>query len=376
MDEERQPDEEKKEGQDDSIYSDILDALDSNPTGENGTSQIDNFQTDSELTSTTGPLIQSLFPYAPDINDPNAYPDFQGAKFYYDTRDYDRAVATLINIFRAGTPTDKNMASELVLEIAKSTPDVLHHLLPYLVILEGSQDPIINMNINNALMYIREDYNAVITQLKEGIKSFIENYYKQNNTTYIPFIDILTAIGTSLEVIVKVLELQTKNREIPGKLDFTSQVFAYEPPGALFLCPHCGAELKKDAKFCPKCLNDVYKCSICFRFIKNDELVKCPKCDAPAHERHFLEWVKKTGSCPVCQNKLYEQEVAKITCVVCGLEIKSDEKPENLIKCPNCGTLAHREHYLEYIKISKTCPECKKEFSTKEIKELMKKKKK
>lgn len=368
----------KKAGSDDSIYSDILDALDSPSSGEANASSGSHSKIDQVSTSDQVQTPQSLFPYAPDFNDSNAYPDFQGAKFYFDTRDYDRAVNTLINIFRAANiPTDQNMASELVLEMAKTTPESLGPLLPYLILVEGAEDPIINMNINNAIIYLREPYNSTISKLKAGTKSFIEAYYSEHNTTYIPFMDILISIGTSLEVIIKILETQTKNREIPGKLDFTSQVFAYEPPGALFLCPHCGMEVDKDAKYCsnPTCSRQIFKCAICFRFIKDEELVKCPKCDATAHELHFLEWVKKTGSCPVCQNKLYEQEVAKVKCVVCGLEIKSDEKPELLIKCPRCGTLAHRDHFLDYLKMSNSCPDCKAGFSSKEIKDLMKKKK-
>ncbi len=375
MSDEERTNQDKKKGPDDSVYSDILDALDSSLSNEEGSLQTGAGQAKSAQTGDTAAIPQALFPYAPDVNDPNAYPDFQGAKFYFDTRNYDNAVYTLINIFRAGNPTDQNMASELVLEMAKNVPERLHLLLPYLTLVEASKDPIINMNISNTLMYIREDYNQTIGRLKEGIKDFIQKYYKQNNSTYIPFIDILTAMGTSVEVIIKVLETQTKNREIPGKLDFTTQVFAYEPPGALYSCPHCGIQLDKDAKFCSNCHEDVFKCAICFRFIKNDELVRCPKCNATAHEQHFLEWIKKTGACPVCQNKLYEQEVAKVSCVVCGLEIKSTEKPEDLIKCPQCGALAHKDHWLDYIKISKACPECKKAFSSKEIKELLKKKK-
>jgi predicted RNA-binding Zn-ribbon protein involved in translation (DUF1610 family) len=222
-------------------------------------------------------------------------------------------------------------------------------------------------------MYIREPYNAVTAQLKLGIKTYIENYYSQLNTTYIPFVDILSAIGTSLEVIIKVLDLMTKNREVLGKLDYTTQVFAYEPPGALFLCPNCGVEVKKDATFCSKCLNDIFKCAICFRFIKPSELVRCPKCNTTAHEQHFLEWVKKTGACPVCQNKLYEQEVAKVTCAVCGLEIKSTEKIENLIKCPKCASLSHKDHYISYVKMSKVCPSCKKPVDFKELRKELKK---
>ncbi|MFX1293481.1 MAG: hypothetical protein ACFFD2_01290 [Promethearchaeota archaeon] len=376
MKDEELPKKEKKEGQTDSSYSNILDTADSALLNEENSSKTGKIQKNARDTHAIRNSVQMLFPPAPDLNDPNIYPDFQGAKVYYNTRNYDKAVDTIINIFRyADRPTDQNMASELVLEMAKTIPKALYPLLPYLIILEKSEDPIIKMNINNALTYLREDYNTIITQLKESIKSFIVAYYSKQNTSYIPFAKILTAIGTSLEVIIKILERQIKNREITGKLDFINQVFAYEPPDVLFLCPHCGIELKKDAKFCTSCQKDVFKCSICFNFIKNEELVKCTKCDAPAHEQHLLEWVKKTGKCPVCQENLYEQEVAKVTCVVCGLRIKSDEKTEKLIKCPQCGTLAHKEHYLDYLKISQACPKCKKPFSQREIKEMKKMKK-
>ncbi len=374
MGEEERPDKEKKDGQDDTFYSDVLDALDSALSSSTPSTE-EKSQTDSETASVEEGIPELLFPFAPDINDSNAYPDFQGAKFYVDTRDFRRAVLTLINILRVPqTTTDKNMASELILEMAKTVPEELYPLLPYFILTQGIDDPIIEMNINNTLMFVREDYNNVISKLKEGVKAFIENYYSELNTTYIPFLEILEAMGTSMEVIIKILETMSKDREITGKLDFTTQVFAYEPPGKLYLCPYCGVELDKDAKYCsnPKCSRQIFKCSICFRFIRPDELVNCPKCGIPAHEQHFLEWVKKTGSCPVCQNKLYEQEVASISCTVCGLEIKKDDK--NTVKCPHCGILAHTDHFLDYLKISKECPECRKPIDYKEFKKQIKKK--
>ncbi|NVM27596.1 MAG: hypothetical protein HWN65_02035 [Candidatus Helarchaeota archaeon] len=372
MSEEEQPNKKKREDQDDTFYSDVLDALDSAlDSGKSPQTEKSQLKADEANATEEGPQV--LFPFAPDLNDPNFYPDFQGAKFYVDTRNYYNAINTLINILRVPqTTTDKNMASELILELAKTAPEELHPLLPYLVLTQGIDDPIIEMNINNALMYLREDYNMVTGQIKEAIKSYIEAYYSEFNTTYIPFMDILNGIGTSIELIIKVLDQMSKDREIKGKLDYTTQVFAYEPPGALFTCPYCGVEIDKDAKFCKNCHEDVYKCAICFRFIHPDEFTQCPKCDATAHEQHFLEWVKKTGTCPVCQNKLYEQEVAKIRCVVCDLEISKDDK--NTTKCPHCGALAHIDHLLDYIKISNACPECKKKLNIKELKKALKKK--
>ena len=42
-------------------------------------------------------------------------------------------------------------------------------------------------------------------------------------------------------------------------------------------------------------------------------------------------------------------------CAVCQLGIyPSDE----LLRCPNCKTLTHRDHFLEWIKIKGFCPDC------------------
>jgi len=49
-------------------------------------------------------------------------------------------------------------------------------------------------------------------------------------------------------------------------------------------------------------------------------------------------------------------------CPVCKGVIKPTETK---IKCPACATEAHRDHFLEYLKIHGTCPSCGKRLSTK-----------
>ena len=50
------------------------------------------------------------------------------------------------------------------------------------------------------------------------------------------------------------------------------------------------------------------------------------------------------------------------TCPVCkGVIAPSDSK----IQCPACKIEAHRDHFLEYLKIHGTCPSCKKRLSMK-----------
>ncbi|MDD1777280.1 MAG: hypothetical protein LUQ65_03855, partial [Candidatus Helarchaeota archaeon] len=150
MSDEKRSDKEKKDEKKESIFTDLLDAMDSTPKDKESPAQIGG-------APATEAIPQTLFPFAPDMNDPNAYPDFQGAKFYLDIRDYDKAVRTLINILRdPKLTTDKNMASELILELAKTNATILAPLLPYLVLTEGINDPIVEMNMNNVQMYIRE----------------------------------------------------------------------------------------------------------------------------------------------------------------------------------------------------------------------------
>lgn len=72
-------------------------------------------------------------------------------------------------------------------------------------------------------------------------------------------------------------------------------------------CPHCGAMIKKDAKFCPECGKNAQSANV------------CPKCGASA----------RAGAkfCPECGTAL-----AAKACPKCGATIKSGAK-----FCPECG---------------------------------------
>ncbi|MHA1311439.1 MAG: hypothetical protein ACTSWR_06325 [Candidatus Helarchaeota archaeon] len=51
-----------------------------------------------------------------------------------------------------------------------------------------------------------------------------------------------------------------------------------------------------------------------------------------------------------------------LVCPVCKGIIKPGDVK---IKCPACGVVAHKDHFLEYLKIHGTCPSCGKRLSTK-----------
>jgi C4-type Zn-finger protein len=54
------------------------------------------------------------------------------------------------------------------------------------------------------------------------------------------------------------------------------------------------------------------------------------------------------------------------TCPVCKSDIR---KSDPVVSCPYCGTLAHRDHLLEYLHVKGNCPSCGKRLNEKEIKE-------
>jgi len=51
-----------------------------------------------------------------------------------------------------------------------------------------------------------------------------------------------------------------------------------------------------------------------------------------------------------------------ITCPVCNKPITPDQKT---ITCPNCNVLAHKDDFLEYLKMKGECPACKAKLTMK-----------
>lgn len=47
------------------------------------------------------------------------------------------------------------------------------------------------------------------------------------------------------------------------------------------------------------------QCIVCNLPIKDsDEIGRCPECKHAAHKDHFLEWIKIKGICPFCKRKV------------------------------------------------------------------------
>lgn len=59
-------------------------------------------------------------------------------------------------------------------------------------------------------------------------------------------------------------------------------------------------------------------------------------------------------------------KIEGIKCVVCNLPVN---KGENLVRCPCCGNLAHKDHMLEWLHIKGCCPVCSEKISGSELEE-------
>jgi len=78
----------------------------------------------------------------------------------------------------------------------------------------------------------------------------------------------------------------------------------------LAMCPDCEATILAEATVCPHCGSLRPICMVCHHPIEfADSVLICPHCQGQAHRVHFLEYLKVKGSCPNCQADLDEFEL-------------------------------------------------------------------
>ncbi|TFF87421.1 MAG: hypothetical protein EU549_04760 [Promethearchaeota archaeon] len=348
--------------EEDDLFNDALSELDGISLDEEEKSSVEMKNQSQTRPKSQESQFQPPFPYAPPLNDPNIPVNEDSVKFFVDSNQWQKAIDTMINILRSDNKRiDKNIVPELVIKIVdKGNTNKIERLLPYLAIATVSEDPVLKMSINTLMLHLKNEYEVVQEKIKNEIKEVIKAIYDQYNTTYIPLTDLVYNIGTSIELIYTILTIMIESKEINGNIDTEKGIFEYEPKGGVYRCPHCGKEVEPDSESCPYCWNDIFKCGICFRFIKEEERVVCPFCDSSFHEKHLVEWVRKSGACPLCQNKLNQTEIATVVCCVCGREIKKGEK--DIVECPHCKSPAHKKHWDEYMDVYDRCPECNKKI--------------
>jgi len=74
-------------------------------------------------------------------------------------------------------------------------------------------------------------------------------------------------------------------------------------------------------------------CSICHqKILPNEVIFICPSCGSIGHRDHFLEWLKVKSRCPVCMQRLRFFDEHEIKCPQCDHKIENDSK-----FCLYCG---------------------------------------
>lgn len=77
-------------------------------------------------------------------------------------------------------------------------------------------------------------------------------------------------------------------------------------------------------------------------------------------QKEFTKWNLKNESekVVILEGLVYEGEIPKdAKCAVCKLSIK---KNKDILHCPNCKTLFHKDHLIDWLEQKNNCPICKK----------------
>ena len=134
-------------------------------------------------------------------------------------------------------------------------------------------------------------------------------------------IELLT--DRELEVKIEVLEStleeleRSKDQLCPEELQslkesylaqqFTAQETLAKRKGdsKRIICPHCSSKTSAITKKCSHCGKDLPYCIVCLHSLgKGTNVRMCPHCKSLAHSQHFEDWLAKSSFCPYCKQKI------------------------------------------------------------------------
>jgi rRNA maturation endonuclease Nob1 len=98
------------------------------------------------------------------------------------------------------------------------------------------------------------------------------------------------------------------------------------------------------------------RCQRCKTFMVVEDAAFCPNCGAsmenPAWESITIDEKELQTIKPV---RSVREPKAIGTCLICNLELSSDD---SVASCPHCHNLFHKPHLVEWVNKKKRCPAC------------------
>ncbi|NHI94563.1 MAG: hypothetical protein EAX96_18880 [Candidatus Lokiarchaeota archaeon] len=228
-----------------------------------------------------------------------------GIKYYLEKGNFNYAVPLMIQILE--DPSEYSIPDKIaVTDICKSLVQqgyatYIRLLYPHFYMIHNNTeayltraipDPVLIFNVSEILTNSKEIMFEEINGLKDTIRQFAMSRKKDYGLNRIPLRDIADSIQINFIIILKLVEEMIQNKEINGHYDSVGDILVLE--ATEFSCYNCGSEMKKEDKTCANCGTELKTCVICRASIRAPP-VQCPKCKVNAHKEHFLEWLKMSA---------------------------------------------------------------------------------
>ncbi|MCG3218527.1 MAG: hypothetical protein KAR35_05955 [Candidatus Heimdallarchaeota archaeon] len=173
----------------------------------------------------------------------------------------------------------------------------------------------ITVMANNKEIIYEEHHKATPTIALRDIDpsyTVISNYLEQKGTA-LSIKDLSRRLNMDQRLIIKALGLFVSDGYYPlGRI----RKNRFDKGGPLMKirgkpkCYHCGKEIENPDLPCSSCSKASPKCSVCRgALVTTDNIVSCPHCEHMAHREHIIHWLNIRSSCPLCKGHLSERNL-------------------------------------------------------------------
>ncbi len=228
-----------------------------------------------------------------------------GIKYYLEKGNFNYAVPIMIGILEDKSEysiPDKIAVTDICKNLVRQGyATYIRPLYPHFYMIHNNTeayltrtipDPVLIFNVSEILTNSRDVMFEEINNLKNAIRQTALDKKKNFGLNNIPLRDISDSLHVNFIIILKLVEEMIQNKEINGHYDSVGDILVLE--ATEFTCYHCGAEMQKEDIKCPQCNTELKTCVICRARVRAPP-VTCPKCKVSAHREHFLEWLKMSA---------------------------------------------------------------------------------